>query len=322
MSKQPHTLPPDGVELHDIMIASHDPGIELFLRNKRIPTKDPQPAILLVHGATYPSVSLFDVDVGGASVMDALALQGLDVWALDVRGYGGSTRLPEMAQEPSGAKPLVPAVEAVGDVVAAVERIKAIREIERIALLGMSWGGSLAGLYASRHQESLSRLILVAPLWLSAHPLRFDTGAPIMTHRMVDVSAYRAAWLAPVPETKRQTLLPDGWFERWREITDETDSEAPKGKIRAPSGAVADVRSHWTAGRPLYDPGLITTPVLMIRGEWDVDVTREMAADLFDSLVQAEQKISLEIGSATHMLLMEPVREAALQAIVAFTKGE
>lgn len=60
----------------------------------------------------------------------------------------------------------------------------------------------------------------------------------------------------------------------------------------------------------------------MVRGEWDVDVTREMTADLFDRLVQAEQKTSFEIGSATHMLLVEPVREMALQAIVAFIKGK
>lgn len=85
---------------------------------------------------------------------------------------------------------------------------------------------------------------------------------------------------------------------------------------------MADVRNHWLAGQPLYDPGLITTPVLMVRGEWDVDVTREMTADLFDRLVQAEQKTSFEIGSATHMLLVEPVREMALQAIVAFIKGK
>lgn len=322
MILQPHGRSFDDIERHDTLIPSRALGVNLFLRNKHRKDCVPQPSVLLVHGATYPSVSLFDVDVGGLSVMDMLARQNLDVWALDIRGYGGSTRPPEMAQDPSeAATSLVPATEAADDVAVAIDHIRALRSTDRVVLIGMSWGGSVAGTYASQHVEAISRLILIAPLWLSSSPLRIDAGAPITTHRVVDVNGYKAGWLTPVPEERRDTLLPRGWFERWSEISDATDSEAPKGKLRAPSGAIADVRYHWRAGKPLYDPTAITAPVLILRGEWDVDVTRDMAGDLFDRLDQAERKTWIEIGSATHMLLMEPARETAIDAITAFIRS-
>ena len=58
---------------------------------------------MLIHGATFPSESLFDVPVDDISFMDALATAGFDVWAVDARGYGGSTRPSDMAAPPDTA---------------------------------------------------------------------------------------------------------------------------------------------------------------------------------------------------------------------------
>src|SRR5260370_33467857 len=56
-----------------------------------------------MHGATFSSGSVFDAPVGGASLMDQLAIAGFDVYAVDVRGYGPSTWPPDMegAVDPS-----------------------------------------------------------------------------------------------------------------------------------------------------------------------------------------------------------------------------
>ncbi|WP_298093305.1 alpha/beta fold hydrolase [uncultured Sphingomonas sp.] len=292
-------------------------GLKLFLRNKRPVDRDTTGSLLLVHGATFPSLSLFDVDVGGFSFMDALAEAGIDAWALDVRGYGGSTRPAPMNEEPSNSTPLARAVDAADDVASALAHIRSLRSPSRVGLLGMSWGGSIAGIHASRHHD-LDALILVAPLWLSSIPLRFDGGAPITSHRVVDAATYRTAWVGSAPEAQRDGLLPEGWFQRWVEVTEATDPDAPAGYLRAPSGAVADVREHWTAGRPLYDPAAITTPTLVIRGSWDVDVRRDMALDLVDRLTSARDRAYLEVAGGTHMMLMEPVRKTAFGQIVSY----
>ena len=45
-----------------------------------------------MHGTTYPSSTTFDLPVTGKSWMDSMAERGFDVYALDLPGYGRSTR--------------------------------------------------------------------------------------------------------------------------------------------------------------------------------------------------------------------------------------
>ena len=79
----------------DTMIPSGDAGIELFVRNKRPAGKQTFAAdkiLLFVHGATYPAETAFDLPIEGLSMMDLIAARGYDVYLVDVRGYGHSTR--------------------------------------------------------------------------------------------------------------------------------------------------------------------------------------------------------------------------------------
>ena len=54
--------------------------------------------LLYVHGASYPSETTFDLQLNGISWMDYLGQHGYDVSLVDLRGYGKSTRPPEMDQ--------------------------------------------------------------------------------------------------------------------------------------------------------------------------------------------------------------------------------
>src|ERR1700688_4279788 len=50
----------------EIMVPSSDPGIEIFVRNKRpanLSAFSPARTLLFVHGATYPASSSFDLDL-------------------------------------------------------------------------------------------------------------------------------------------------------------------------------------------------------------------------------------------------------------------
>lgn len=89
-------------------------------------------------------------------------------------------------------------------------------------------------------------------------------------------------------------------------------------KLAACGRPVADVREHWTANRPLYDPAAISRPVLIIRAEWDIDVSRSMVADLFDRPTGVPCRRSVEIGEGTHMLLLERNRVQAFEAAISF----
>src|SRR5262245_51623676 len=72
-------------------VKSPDNGIEIFVRNKRPANMNvfrPERTLLYVHGATYPSHTAFDLQLGGMSWMDYIAQRGYDVYLLDLRGYG------------------------------------------------------------------------------------------------------------------------------------------------------------------------------------------------------------------------------------------
>ena len=73
------------------MIDAADPGIKLYVRNKR--TEDlkqftSEKTLLFVHGATQPAEATFDLPLEGLSWMDYIAQHGWDVYLVDVRGYG------------------------------------------------------------------------------------------------------------------------------------------------------------------------------------------------------------------------------------------
>lgn len=70
-------------EMQEFMVPASDPGIQLYVRNKHPAGKETFSSdriLLYVHGATYPSETMFDLPVAGASMMDVLAAHGWDVW--------------------------------------------------------------------------------------------------------------------------------------------------------------------------------------------------------------------------------------------------
>ena len=103
----------------EMMVKSPDPGIEIYVRNKHpadMATFRPERTVLYVHGATYPASTAFDLQLGGMSWMDYIAARGYDVYLLDLRGYGKSTRPKEMADDPQTNPPIVRGDTAVKDI--------------------------------------------------------------------------------------------------------------------------------------------------------------------------------------------------------------
>src|SRR5215471_7751998 len=81
------------------MIDAADPGVKLYVRNKHpedLKQFISEKTLLFVHGATQLSEATFDLPLEGMSWMDYVAQDGWDVYLIDVRGYGRSTRPPEM----------------------------------------------------------------------------------------------------------------------------------------------------------------------------------------------------------------------------------
>jgi len=136
---------------HDVVVDGHH-----FAVWEKRPAQ-PRAAILLLHGRTWSSLPNFDLQVPGErrSFMDALVAAGLDVYALDMRGYGATPR--------DGSGWLAPnrAVADVSGVLGWMQQRMAPAQRVPIYLFGLSRGAMVAAMTAQRRPEALSGVILL-----------------------------------------------------------------------------------------------------------------------------------------------------------------
>ena len=315
-----------GVVSEEAMIPSDTPGISLYVRNKRpgCPRADaPKRVLLYVHGATYPSETAFDLPLGGTSWMDFIAHHGWDVWLVDLRGYGRSTRPPEMDRPGTENGPIVDTSVAVRDVSSAADYIRAHTGVGKVTVLGWSWGTAIMGTYASVNPDKVDKVVLYAPVWLRTTPSPLAGTGPLPAYRTVAKSAAKQRWLAGVPEARKADLIPDGWFDQWADATWATDpTSAQSGLLRAPNGVLQDLRTYWLAEKPSYDPSRITAPTLLVVAEWDQDTPPYMAQTLFSKLTAAKSKRLVQIGGGTHTIVMERNRVQLWREVQLFLDDE
>lgn len=312
------------IAVEEFMVLAADPGIELYVRNKHpanVSAYSGDRILLYVHGATYPAETTFDLPLNGLSWMDYIASRGYDVYFVDVRGYGRSTRPKEMDQPADSNAPIVRTETAVKDVGAAVEFIRKRRGVDRIDLMGWSWGTSIMGWYTTQNNDKVTKLVLYAPGWIRQGAPLTDSGGKLGAYRSVTREATRTRWLTGVPENKKADLIPPGWFDAWADATFATDPVGAKESppvLRAPNGVVQDSREYWAAGKPLYDPADIRVPTFLAHAEWDADLPSYQLYAYFQKLVNAPYKRYVQIGEGTHTVIMEKNRMQLFQAVQQF----
>ena len=318
---------PPRLTTEEFMVPSRDAGIELFVRNKRpegMQAFTPGRTLLFVHGDTYPAHTAFDLPLGGLSWMDYIAGRGFDVWCMDIRGYGRSSRPPEMAQPPEAGTPLVRGDTAVQDITSVAAFIRQRRSVPRISHMGWSWGTSLMARYATDNPATVERLVLFAPQWLRQGPSPAAAGAAggrLGAYRLVTQAQARERWMTGVPDDKRAALIPPGWFEHWAGVTWATDPEGLRRNppaLRAPNGVLLDSQEFWQANRPYYDPARVTAPTLLVVAEWDRDTPPSMATTLFPLLTNSPGKRLVMLAEGTHSIVMERNRGALFAAVQIF----
>lgn len=310
--------------MEEFMIPAVDPGISLYVRNKHplgANKFNGDKILLYVHGATYPAETAFDLKLNGMSWMDYIAQHGYDVYLVDVRGYGKSTRPPEMDKPTAENEPIVRTETAVKDVGAAVDFILKRRGVSKINLIGWSWGTSIMGWYTAQNNDKVNRLVLYAPAWVRDAPSLTDSGGKLGAYRSVSRDAAKGRWLTGVPENKKADLIPPGWFEAWADATFASDPVGAKQTppvLRAPNGVVQDGRDFWAAGKALYDPAGIRVPTFLAHAEWDADLPNYMLYAYFAKLTNVPYKRYVQIGEGTHTVIMEKNRLQLFQAVQQF----
>lgn len=304
----------------EFMIPGGDPGVQLYVRNKRprdLTTFNAENIVLFVHGGTYPAETSFDLQLDSLSWMDYIASRGYDVYMVDIRGYGKSSRPAEMDQSADRNAPIVRTATAARDYGAAVDFVLRRRGVAKLNVIGWSWGTAITALYTTQNNAKVNRLVLYAPEWV--RQTKTGTGGALVAYRIVTVDAAMKQRGAGIPAGKKP--MSDAWTADWARATFASDPVGAKGKppfVRAPNGVQLDAREYWSAGKPLYDPADIRAPTLLILAEWDAVTPVYMAQALFPLLVNAEPKRLVVIGEGTHGVMLEKNRMQLFREVQLF----
>ncbi len=269
------------------MVSAND-GHALAVWEKKAP--NPKGAILLLHGRTWSTIPDFDLQVPGEhrSLMDALVARGYSVYGLDLRGYGATKRDATDWDTPD---------RSVEDLSAAIAWVaKNSGAPGKPALLGWSNGSMVSALFAGKHGDQISVLMLTG---YPHHPDSTiatvpDTAKP--AHAKTTAKAAASDFIAPGAISKKAV------------------------DIYVAAALKADpVRTDWHHLEQWngIDPKKITVPTLLIQGELDPIAATPTQAAFFSRLGTADREWVVMAGG-DHASLMENMQPAFVAAMINF----
>lgn len=323
------------------LFAGRSGGIRIHIREVRKDSEHTCSPLVLVHGARVPGVASFDLPVSGGSLAADLANQGFCVYVIDVRGYGQSTRPPQMSQPPDTNPPLVRSVEAAADIDAAVDLIRKRTGSGRVALFGWATGGQWAGYYATLHSDKLSHLVMLNALYGAdtPHPLlgygsdMEDPGHPgklnpaIGAYRCNSADSLLQGWNRNIPvkdkSSWRGPAVADAYVRDALASDPESSDHSPPC-FRSPNGALED-SFYMALGRQLWDASFIRVPTLVLASELDFWSRPADRDRLKADLVHAPTVKVVVIPNATHFVHFdrpEHGRQVLIEEVVRFLKDQ
>lgn len=264
--------------------------------------------VLMLHPYGAPCAEAFDLP--GMSWMQDLSQAGFDVFALDFRGFG-------LSSKPQSTAPVGRATDAVGDVVAAIEAIRRITNAPKVAVVAWSWGSVVAPMVAAERPDLIEKLVLFGsmqdfslpmmtqPFAAKDDPSRF--GPSTVAYQRLETTKVLGHWRMMLGD--RHDLADDATIAQVEALAERCSVGHPQyaqGFTIRPMGPLQDLFEIWTR-RPIYDPARVIAPTLVIRGDRDVFADPALAGKL-------PKGRELVIDDATHWLPFERNRDTLFDA--------
>ena len=280
----------------------HAGGVKLYVWEKYVASPAAKRVVVLAHGSATSGKESFDLQVPGKasySLMDHLAREGFDVFALDTRGFGRSTR-------PEGH---MTTREASEDLNAVVDHVRTLRGVEKVSLLAWSWGTQYGGMFVASHPGKVERYVSYAQM----HP-----DSPDLVRRRARVEAFRKEPYLSLPLV--------GWQPRFTSMTpaEVNDPEVVEAYARAavqaepksPTGPQLDMATLM----PMVNPRLMPVPTLVIHGQYD-DVADPDGLLPFFRQLPNPQKAYVVVPDAGHMMHLQKGHRLFQHAVAGFLKA-
>ncbi|MDB4189741.1 lysophospholipase [Flavobacteriaceae bacterium] len=245
--------------------------------------------ILFIHGRTWSGVPDFDLQVDGEdlSLMDGMVEQGYSTYALDLRGYGAT---PRDASE--WATPNV----AAKDILTVLNWISLENNGAKVHLFGWSMGSTLSLLATQKNKKDIASLTLFG-YWQDLDSIIPESPNNIKPRKSTN-TAENAASDFIVPGSISQKAI-----NTYVKMALKHDP----------------IRVDWKNENEYneIDPAQITTPVLILQGEYDPIGPTEKQAKLFTRLKTAD-KNWVVISGGDHAAFMEKPREQFIYSFTSF----
>ena len=235
--------------------------------------------------------------------------------------------------EPAGDRPVTPTYLAVRDIGAAVDHIRRERHVDKVDLVGWSWGATLGGFYASLHSEKVNRLVMYAPAYAFPLHTNLGPGSSLQDRRHPTSSTTGSAPTGWARRRERQALggrdpgrgqgqIPRS--QRRGRVRRGGARHRPGERQPRPAGATRiqrGARGHLHAGDRASDlERLVYVPVLVIAGEYDTWSYPEDREVLVRDLTNAPEKRSVTVPDATHFVIFERNRFRLYDEVSRFLK--
>ncbi len=313
---------------HFVPVVSSVPGMtgyvsQLYVRERS--ASDSQAGtmegkvVLFVHGAGTPAEVAFDVPYAGFSWMAYLAERGFDTFAMDMTGYGRSTRpllmndrcnlseeqqLQEFGAACPPSYPFAATTMASDwdDIEAVVNYLRELRGVEKVHLVGWSQGGPRAAGYAALHPDKVANIVLLAPAYnRQAAATAAQAGIPGVAITKQSRVDFIANWDRQVGcDNQYEPAVADAIWQDMLE-SDPVGATWGTGVRRAPRTP--------TFGWTPTQVAATQTPILMVAGTHDGQVNPERVREFYADL-GATHKVYIEMHCASHNAMWE--KDAAL----------
>ena len=260
---------------------THKGDIRLFLWNKPAHAQVPKAGtILFVHGSSMASQPTFDLSVPGrphSSVMDWFAERGFDTWCMDNEGYGRSDKSrPINFDIANGAE----------DLAAGSEYILKTTGAQKLMVYGISSGALKAALFAQHHPERIAKLALDAFVWTGE-------GSPTLADRKKKLPEFLAKNTRPIDRAFVHSIFNRDHGACADEATKDAFADAILTLDSAmPTGTYVDMCSKL----PLIDPAKVTSPTLIMRGEYDGIASLDDLLNFYKLLPSRSKQFSIMEG--------------------------
>jgi pimeloyl-ACP methyl ester carboxylesterase len=253
--------------------------VKLFLWHKPA-AGSAKGTIFFVHGSSMASQPTFDLKVPGrphSSAMDWFVQRGFNTWCVDMEGYGRSDKKRDINFDISNG---------ADDLAAATEYITKTRGTQRFLVYGISSGALRAALFAQRHPERIARLALDAFVWTGK-------GSPTLAERTKKLAEFKKVNRRPIDRAFVHSIFnrdhpgcaEENVIEAFADAILERDDSVP-------TGTYVDMCSKL----PVVDPQKITSPTIVLRGEFDGIAGVDDLIEFFKRLPNADKQFAVMAG--------------------------